>query len=83
MSYSHSDPSPIVLPGLALVTLVYFALVVWTLIWTYRDANARGKSGCLVTLVVFLLSWPIGLLVWLIFRPDRMKKIRRARMIDQ
>ncbi len=83
MSYSHSDPSPIVLGGLALVTLVYFALVVWSLIWVYRDASARGKSGCLVTLVVFLLSWPIGLLVWLIFRPEGLKKVRRVRRIDQ
>jgi hypothetical protein len=30
----------------------------------------RGKSGCLVALLVFLVSWPAGLIIWLIFRPD-------------
>jgi uncharacterized membrane protein YwaF len=42
---------------------------VGSLIWAYADAERRNKSGCLVALLVFLF-WPIGLLIWLIFRPD-------------
>lgn len=51
---------------LALVTLV---LYVWSIIWAYRDAERRGKPGWLVALLVALLSWPLSLLVWIIFRP--------------
>jgi hypothetical protein len=49
---------------------VVFALLVWSLIWVYQDAEKRGKSGILVALLVFLLEWPISLLVWLVFRPE-------------
>jgi len=49
-----------------LVTTVIF---VGSLIWAYADAERRNKSGCLVALLVFFF-WPIGLLIWLIFRPD-------------
>lgn len=36
---------------------------------TASDARKRGKSPVLVTLLV-LLSFPWGLIVWLLFRPD-------------
>ncbi len=49
---------------------VILALLVWSLIWVYQDAEKRGKSGILVAILVFLLEWPISLLVWLVFRPD-------------
>lgn len=41
-----------------------------SIIWAYFDARARGKSGCLVALMVFFLAWPAGLILWLIFRPE-------------
>jgi len=44
---------------------------IWSIVWAYHDAQARGKSGCLVVLLVFLLSWPVGLIVWLVFRPEK------------
>ena len=44
-------------------------LYVWSILWAYGDAEARNKPGCAVALLVALLSWPIGLLVWIIFRP--------------
>lgn len=50
--------------------LVVLGLLIWSLIWVYHDAEKRGKSGWLVALLVFLLEWPISLLVWLVFRPD-------------
>ena len=35
-----------------------------------RDAERRGKSGCLVAILVFFLSWPLGLILWIVFRPE-------------
>lgn len=48
--------------------LIILALYVASLVWVYRDANRRGKSGILVALLVALISWPIGLLVWFLIR---------------
>ena len=52
------------------VIVVVLGLLIWSLVWVYRDAERRGKSGALVALMVLLLEWPISLLVWLAFRPD-------------
>jgi hypothetical protein len=49
--------------------LLLTAVFIGSLIWAYADAEQRNKSGCLVALLVFFF-WPIGLLIWLIFRPD-------------
>jgi predicted Ser/Thr protein kinase len=63
-----------------LITLVlgFYVLVVlpvWvaTLVWVYRDAERCRKSGVLVALLVGLVMWPIGLLVWLILRGDYLR----------
>ena len=53
-----------------LLAVVLFGLYVWSIVWAYGDAEKRGKSGCLVALLVIFLSWPIGLIAWLVFRPD-------------
>jgi hypothetical protein len=45
-------------------------LYVWSIVWAYGDAKARGKSGFLVALLVAFLSWPMGWLAWLVFRPN-------------
>ncbi len=50
--------------------LVILGLLIWSLVWVWRDAEKRGKPGWIVALMVFLLEWPISLLVWLVFRPD-------------
>ena len=58
---------------LALVGAVIFGflyLLVWSLVWVYRDAEARGKPGWLVSLLVLFLKWPISLLLWVVFRPQ-------------
>jgi hypothetical protein len=57
------------LPVLAVVGML--GLYVWSIVWAYGDAVARGKSGILVALLVALVSWPGGWLAWLVFRPDR------------
>ena len=46
------------------------SLWIYSIGWAYKDANLRGKSGVLVALMVALLSWPLGLVAWLVFRPD-------------
>lgn len=38
-------------------------------IWAATDASERGKSGCLVFLLIFLLG-PVGLIIWLLIRPN-------------
>jgi hypothetical protein len=53
-----------------LFAILPLALYVGSILWCISDGNYRGKNGCLVGLLVALLSWPIGLLLWLIFRPD-------------
>ena len=50
--------------------LVVLGLLIWSLVWVWRDAEKRGKPGWIVALMVFLLEWPISLLVWVVFRPD-------------
>ena len=50
----------------ALICIVY----VYSIIWAYGDAEARRKPGCLVALLVAFLSWPLGLLLWIVFRPE-------------
>ena len=59
---------PVIVGLLVLVGLLL--LYVWSIGWAYGDAESRGKSGCLVALVVMFLSWPLGLLIWLVFRPE-------------
>ena len=69
-----SPLSPDVL-GIALaLTIAAFVaafafLLVYSLIWVYRDATRRGKPGWLCALLVFLFDWPISLLLWYVFRP--------------
>lgn len=40
-------------------------------IWAKTDGNARGKPGWLVALMVISTGIVPGLLIWLVFRPDR------------
>lgn len=54
---------------LGFIALIGVVVYGWSIRWAYSDAEERGQSGCLVALMVALLSWPIGLIVWTIFRP--------------
>lgn len=59
--------------GMAFVMVVmlgFFALYVYSAVWAYGDAEARGKPGCLVALLVLFFSWPLGLIFWVVFRPE-------------
>lgn len=57
--------------GLGLLVVVWLTAYAYSLFWSYGDARARGKSGLRVALLVALLKWPVGLLMWLFFRPNR------------
>jgi hypothetical protein len=63
---------------IGLLILLSLGLLIWSLIWVYNDAEKRGKPGLLVALMVFLLSWPISLLVWLVFRPDVTRGLKKS-----
>ena len=43
---------------------------IWSVFWAYSDAEKRGKSGCLVALLVLLVTWPVGLIIWVLIRPE-------------
>ena len=62
--------SMILMVVLGLVSLAFFGVYIWSVIWSYADAEKRGKSGCLVALLVAFASWPLGLLIWFVARPD-------------
>jgi hypothetical protein len=47
--------------------ILLLVAIIWNICWSYFDAESRGKPGCLVALLVGL-TWPIGLLIWLIIR---------------
>ena len=47
------------------VTLLDFA----NAIWAFRDAKLRGRSGILISLLVFW-SFPVGVILWLYLRPE-------------
>jgi len=52
------------------VAIGILGLIVWSIVWVYRDAEARGKPGWAVALMVLFLKWPISLLLWITFRPQ-------------
>jgi len=60
------------------VMIPMFIIVIGSVVWAYKDANERGKSGWLVALMVFFVSWPAGLLIWLVFRPDKVTEPTHA-----
>jgi len=58
-------------------------LVIWIAIgvWLYKDAEKRGKSGAL-WLIIGLVTGIIGIIIWLIVRPD-MSEVRRQQEQQQ
>lgn len=61
------DALAIIVPCIAgLIVLVAFIVAI---VYCWNDAKRRGKPPLLVSLLVFC-SFPLGLLAWLIFRPE-------------
>lgn len=58
---------------IAAVAIAY----VWTIVGAAADAQKRGKSPLLVAMLVALLPpWPLGVVVWYVFRPTRPQYVR-------
>lgn len=57
--------------SISIIPLLILAIVLLSVLWAVGDARERGKSGFLVGLLVLLLQpWPLGLVLWLVFRPS-------------
>lgn len=53
------------------VLLSVIAAWVGGIVWAYRDARSRGAAAwAVVVLVGAPPIWPLGLLLWYIFRPE-------------
>jgi hypothetical protein len=52
-----------------MIAAILLALIVVTVRAVWMDARHRGKPSILVVLLC-LLSFPLGLVVWLNFRPE-------------
>ena len=59
---------------LIIIAIVLLVFAVWSVIWAYQDARRRGKSPWLVGLMVLLMVWPVGLVLWLMLRPSKTKQ---------
>ena len=70
----NDDAEILLIIPAAILGIAMFAQIAYRVVWAYQDAERRGKSGCLVAILVAFLSWPIGLVAWLIFRPDRRRR---------
>lgn len=50
------------------IPLAFLALLIAVIVWAAEDAEKRGKSPLLVCVFV-TVTFPWGLLAWIIFRP--------------
>ena len=62
------------------ISLVTFLGILGWIVWVCAlDARRRGKSPFLVCLLVFV-SFPLGLILWLLFRPEPLNERRRQEL---
>ncbi len=54
--------------AVSLAIMVLVTVVAVSIRWAANDARARGENGTVVGFLVFL-TWPIGLVVWVLVRP--------------
>jgi H+/Cl- antiporter ClcA len=54
---------------ICLLGLVVFGIYLATVWWARDDARRRGVSPWLIVPLVALGVWPIGLLIWMKWRP--------------
>jgi len=59
-------------PAVILIVLVGgFVLYIWSLIFVYRDAEARGLMPLLPVVLVALAAFPLSFIAWLLLRPEK------------
>lgn len=54
-----------------LLISLFICIPLWSVVWAARNAEARGQPGWLVGLFVLLLAWQLGLVLWLLERPEK------------
>jgi len=52
----------------ALATILFGGAWLLLVVWSYVDAEARGMNGMLWAILVFVLGFPLGPVVYLVFR---------------
>lgn len=50
--------------------LLIVLLAIFSSAWAFHDARRRGKHPLLIALLVLFVAWPVGLVLWLVFRPE-------------
>ncbi len=58
--------------GFVALMFLFVVAVVLSLLWAYRDAERRGKSGCVWSLII-AFTWPFGLIAYLLLRDQEVK----------
>ncbi len=64
--------------GTMMVILVVFLALAFvvggtiSLLWVYRDSEARGKTGCLWLLIAFF-TWPWGVIAYYMLRDKEIR----------
>jgi len=74
MNTSGELASSLAIVFVGLLSLIFLVLYFWSIFWSYKDAVHRKKNGFEVALLVALFVWPFGVLLWLIFRPEKTGK---------
>lgn len=60
----------VIIGGIVLFVIFWLIIAVLLCVWVYRDAKTRGENAAL-WLIIVLIAGIIGLIVWLIVRPNR------------
>lgn len=53
-----------------ILSIVILIIWIFVVVWVYKDAEKRGKSGVLWAIIVFFLGI-IGLIIWFVVRPKQ------------
>lgn len=66
----YSEYSNICCGAYCILYIVILIVWIFVVVWVYKDAEKRGKSGILWAIIVFFLGI-IGLIIWLVVRPKQ------------
>ena len=59
--------------GCMIVMLIFWlailALYIWSAIFVWKDAQARNMDNAVLWLILTLVIWPLGFIIYLIVRP--------------
>jgi hypothetical protein len=56
----------------AFLTLAFAVGSVISLVWVYKDSEARGKTGCMWLLIAFF-TWPWGVIAYYMLRDKEIR----------